>query len=257
MKKYITLMTFALSMALVLSLCAACSGQNHSDQPPLASGSVIVADDSIPDRAPNITGVVTGIADVREGVTMLVEIPGKNNTYADGRVYVTVTAKTIVQTNDKKPLEESHPIQPGDTVSVWYSGNSTGTSPEYAMAQGVRVTSRVEDQLLTVKLGDATVMASPTEGDVTRTDIKPLLYGSYLIYPGEGNLYIGFPKAAIALSATALPLREGENGYHLKADPERMLLEVPANMTAGEYLVTLKIDYENGADYYMFTLNVQ
>lgn len=242
----------------MISVCASCSGEDNSGQPPLASGSVIVADESIPDRAPNITGVVTGVARVREGVTLLVEIPGKNNAYADGRVYVTVTSKTIVETDEKKRLDDAASIAPGDTVSVWYSGNSTGTSPEYAMAHGVRITSRVEDMLLKIGLGDTVVMASPAEGEVTSTDIKPLLYGSYLIWTGEGRLHVDFTKKVTALSAVAMPLKASEeSSYHLKADTVGMTLEVPANITVGEYLVTLKVDYDEGADYYVFTLNVQ
>lgn len=257
MKKYISLFSLALLPALIISFCASCSGQNNSNQPPLASGSVIVADDSIPDRAPNITGVVTNVSCVREGIVMLVEIPGQNNTYADGRVYVTVSSKTIAERDNKQRFSDPKEITPGDTVSVWYSGSATGTSPEYAMAQGVRVTSRVEDFLLTARLGDTTVMASPTEGEVTSTDIKPLLYGSYLIYTGEGNLYLDYTKKATALSATAIPLKSGESGYHFKADAESMTCEIPANMTSGEYAVTVKVDYEGGADYYLFTLRAQ
>ena len=256
MRKYMPFFSFALALALIVSVCASCSGQS-SGQPPLASGSVIVADDSIPDRTPNITGVVTSVAYVREGVTILVEIPGKNNTYADGRVYVTITSRTIVEAGGKKHLDDPQAISPGDTVSVWYYGTSTGTSPEYAMAQAIRVTSRVEDLLLTVKLNDSTVMASPAEGEVTLTDIRPLLYGSYLIYGGEGNLHINFTKRAVALSANAVPLEPNGSSYHLKADAESMICEIPANIGKGEYNVTLKVDYEDGADYYVFTLSVR
>lgn len=256
MRKYISFLSMALSLALLLSVCASCSGQDHSDQPPLASGSVIVADDSIPDRTPNITGVVTNVSRVREGAVILVELPGKNNTYADGRVYVTVTSRTVVESADKQRFDDPTGIAPGSTVSVWYSGSATGTSPEYAMAQGVRVTSQVEDFLLTARLGGATVMASPVEGEVTSTDIKPLLYGSYLIYNGEGNLYLHFTKKVTALSANAIPLTSGEASYHLKADAESMTCEIPANMAKGEYTVTVNVDYDGGADYYMFTLNV-
>lgn len=256
MRKYISYLSMALSLALLLSVCASCSGQDHSDQPPLASGSVIVADDSIPDRTPNITGVVTNVSYVREGTVMLVEIPGKNNTYADGRVYVTVTPHTVVESADKQRFDDPTDIAPGSTVSVWYSGSSTGTSPEYAMAQGVRVTSQVKDFLLTAKLGGTTVMTSPTESEVTSSDIKPLLYGSYLIDTGEGNLYLNFTKKVTALTANAIPLKAGEASYHLKADAKNMTCEIPANMASGEYTVTVKVDYDGGADYYMFTLCV-
>lgn len=257
MKKYKSFFSLALALALVISVCASCSDHNGSNQPPLASGSVIVADDSIPDRAPNIKGVVTSVTYVREGITMLVEVPGNNDAYADGGVYVTLTSRTVVETENKQRFKDYTAISPGDTVSVWYYGSSTTTSPEYAMAQGVRVTSRVEDLLLTVRLNNTTIMASPAEADVTSTDIKPLLYGSYLVYTGEGNLYIDFTKKAMAVSGYAAALKEGGSSYHMKANAESMTCEIPANMAKGEYNVTLKVDYEDGADYYMFTLSIQ
>lgn len=260
-RKIITMTALALTVALTLSVCTACKGRGGSNQPPLASGSVIVADDSIPDRAPNITGMVTGVAKVREGVTVLVEIPGKNNTYADGRVYVTVTNRTILEDADKKRLTGTAAILPGDMVSVWYSGNATGTTPEYAVAQGLRVTSNAvgqdEDLLLTIRLGDTEIMASPAEGEVTRTDVKPLLYGSYLIYTGEGVLHLGYGGTVKEIAANAVPLTAGETAHHLRTDASAMTCEVPANMTAGEYLVTVRMDDSDGADYYMFTLRVQ
>ena len=256
-KRMIAVAALSLTTVLLLGFCTACKGKGESGQPPLASGSVIVADDSIPDRAPNITGVVTSVSKAREGVTVLVELPGKNNTYADGRVYVSVTGRTILQGADKQRLSGVGDIRPGDMVAVWYSGSSTGTSPEYAVAQGVRVTSHVEDLLLTVRLGDTVVMTSPAEGEVTKTDIKPLLYGSYLIYTGEGALHLGLTGAVREIAAGAVPLTAGGSAHHLKADAASMTLEIPANMTAGDYLVTVKVDDSEGANYYLFTLSVQ
>ena len=258
MKPTISLISLVLAATLLLSVCVSCRGEDTSGQPPLASGSVIVADDSIPDRAPNITGVVTAVTAVREGVTLLVEIPGKKNTYADERVYVTVTSHTIVETGDRHRLDDAASIAPGDTVSVWYTGSAAGTSPAYATAHGVRVTARVEDMLLKLRLGGTEIMASPAENEVTATDIKPLLYGSYLVWPGEGTIHLSFPKKVTALSATATPLKiQTEGSYHLKTDAAGLLLEVPANLPSGESLVSLRVDYEEGTDYYMFLLHVR
>ena len=73
MKKML-IITAALLSAMTL-LCACAGGVNDPVQPPLASNSVIVADDSIPDGiSPNITGVITSISEVRDGIMILVEI---------------------------------------------------------------------------------------------------------------------------------------------------------------------------------------
>ena len=173
---------FFLTVAFIVSLTLICScgvGGDY-DQPPLASNSVIVADDSIPEGvSPNITGVITSISEVRDGIMILVEIPDAKNTYSDNRYYVTVTAKTVAENNDKTRCSSYRELATGDTVSVWFTGGSTGTTPEYAVAQGVRITSKVEDLLMTVKLGGNVIMASPTAGEVTSTDIKPLLCSSH------------------------------------------------------------------------------
>lgn len=254
MKKALSVLLIAALIPIFSTACG--SKTNNPDQPPLASGSVIVADDTIPDSSPNISGVVTGIAYVREGIVMLVEIPDKSNNYADGRVYVTVTSKTVIESENKTRYDSYNYITPGDTVSVWYSGNATGTSPEYAMARGVRVTAQVEDLLLTVRHGDTTIMASPAEGEVTSTDIRPLLYGSYLIWSGEGNLHTRFAKKPKAVSASAVSIKSGETTFHFKSETEDVL-ELPATMPQGEYTVTVKAEYEESADYYIFTLCIQ
>ncbi len=252
------LLATVLTATLVLLSVTAC-GSHQSGQPPLASGSVIVADDSIPDVAPNISGVVTSMTRVRDGVTMLVEIPGKNNSYMGDKVYVSVTSKTVIESENKTRYDNPEQIIPGDTVSVWYSGQSTGTTPAYAMAQGVRVTSQVEDLLLTVRHGETTVMASPAEGEVTSSDIHPLFYGSYLISHGEGNLFMYFAKQPIKVSATAISasVKEDTATYHFKIDNRNLTAEIPANLSQGEYIVTVKAEYEDNADYYIYTLSIQ
>ncbi len=252
------LLSAILTAALVLLSVTAC-GSRKSDQPPLASGSVIVADDSIPDVAPNISGVVTSMTRVRDGVTLLVEIPGKNNSYMGDKVYVTATSKTVVESESKTRYDDPEQIIPGDTVSVWYSGSSTGTTPAYAMAQGVRVTSQVEDLLLTVRHGETTVMASPAEGEVTSSDIHPLFYGSYLVSHGEGNLFLYFAKKPMKISATAVSASSKEDAtpYHFKSDDSSLTAEIPANLPQGDYTVTVKAEYEDSADYYIFTLSIR
>ena len=77
------LLIFTAALLTVITLLNACSmGGKDLDQPPLASNSVIVADDSIPEGiSPNITGVVTSISEVRDGIMILVEIPDAKNTY--------------------------------------------------------------------------------------------------------------------------------------------------------------------------------
>ncbi len=252
------LLSAVLTLALVLIPLTAC-GNHTSDQPPLASGSVIVADDSIPDVAPNISGVVTGMTRVRDGVTLLVEIPGQNNSYMGEKVYVTATSKTVVESERKTRYDDPEQIIPGDTVSVWYTGSSTGTSPEYAMAQGIRVTSRVEDLLLTIRHGETTVMASPAEGEVTSSDIHPLFYGSYLISRGEGDLFMYFAKKPVRIGATAVSASSKEDAatYHFKTYNSSLTAEIPANLAPGDYTVTVKAEYEDSADYYIFTLSIR
>ena len=99
--KRILILTAAALMAMTL-ICSCGYGANDPNQPPLASNSVIVADDSIPDGiSPNITGVITSISEVRDGIMILVEIPDAKNVFSDNRYYVTVTAKTVVENKDK------------------------------------------------------------------------------------------------------------------------------------------------------------
>lgn len=258
MKKYLSLL---LASMLFLTLFTTACSDNDTSQPPLASGSVIVADDSIPDISPNISGIVTNISYVREGITLLIEIPEQNKNSAEGKVYVSVTSKTVVEDKDKKRYANINEIMPGDTVSVWFSGNSTGTSPEYAVAQGIRVMSHMEELLLSVRLSDSVIMASPAEGEVTSTDLSPSLYGSYLITFGEGDLQLSFIKVPTNFTVSAISTVTNENGqnsiYHFKCDIESSSCEIPSNMESGEYIVSVKAEYSEGADYYIFTLCAQ
>lgn len=251
------LMLTAAALAALTLLCACGTDGNDPSQPPLASNSVIVADDSIPDGiSPNITGVVTSISEVREGMVMLVEVPDAKKTYGDNRVYVTVTGKTVLEAQDKTRYQSYSQISPGDTVSVWFTGISTGTTPEYAVAQGVRVTSRVEDQLMTVRHHDSVIMASPTAGEVTSGDYKPLLYGSYLITDGNGTLCTGFVKKPVNIVAYAVSAQSGET-FYLSGDGSIDELELPGTLTDGEYTVTVKAEFEDSSDYFVFTLSVR
>lgn len=252
--KKILLLSAALLMAMTL-VCSCAGGTNDPDQPPLASNSVIVADDSIPEGiSPNITGVVTSISEVRDGIMVLVEIPDAKNAYSENRYYITLTGKTVVENPDKTRCESIRALTPGDTVSVWFTGSPTGTTPEYAVAQGVRITSKVDDLLMTVRHGENFIMASPTAGEVTSTDIKPLLYGSYLITDGNGTLSLGFAKEPANITASAVSSENGETIY-LPGDLHE--LELPGTVKAGEYTVTVKAESESGADYYIFLLSVR
>ena len=255
MKKLIKVTAAVIVMLTLMSGCG--SGINDPDQPPLASNSVIVADDSIPEGiSPNITGVITSTCEVRDGIMILVEIPDAKNTYSENRYYVTVTGKTVIQDENKKRSESYCELTPGNTVSVWFTGTSTGTMPEYAVAQGVRITSRVEDLLMTVHHGESVIMASPTSGEVTSTDIKPLLYGSYLITDGNGNLNLCFAKTPVRIIASAVSQKNGETIF-LATDSGISELELPGTLEIGDYLVTVKAEYDDSEDYYVFTLSIR
>ncbi|MBQ9901544.1 MAG: hypothetical protein IJM51_04050 [Clostridia bacterium] len=253
--KRLLILTAAVWMAMTL-MCS-CGGGKDSNQPPLASNSVIVADDSIPEGiSPNITGVITSISEVRDGISVLVEIPDAKNAYSDNRYYVTVTGKTVLENKDKVRCESYREISPGDTVSVWFKGGTTGTSPDYAVAQGVRITSKVDDLLMTVRHGESVVMASPTVGEVTSTDIKPLLYGSYLITDGNGILSLDFAKPPVSVTASAISVETGESVY-LPSSGSVTELEIPGTLNEGDYTVTVKAESDEGADYYIFILSVR
>ena len=254
--KRILILTAAALMAMTL-ICSCGYGTNDPNQPPLASNSMIVADDSIPDGiSPNITGVITSISEVRDGIMILVEIPDTKNVYSDNRYYVTVTAKTVVENKDKVRCENYREIAPGDTVSVWFKGGTTGTTPEYAVAQGLRITSKVDDLLMTVHHGESIIMASPTAGEVTSADIKPLLYGSYLITDGNGILTLDFAKPPVSVTASAVSAQNGETVY-LSSSGSMNELEIPGALSSGEYTVTVKAESDNGADYYVFIISVR
>ena len=257
MKKTV-LFTAAVLTAITL-LCSCGYGRKDPDQPPLASNSVIVADDSIPDGvSPNINGVITGISEVREGIMLLVEIPDTKNNYSENMFYVTVTKSTVVENAEKKRCEDYRALTPGDTVSVWFTGISTGTTPEFAVAHGIRVTAKVDDLLMTVRLGGSVIMASPTAGEITSTDINPLLYGSYLISDvnSSGMLTLSFAKEPQTVTAYATSLENGETIY-LANDGNICELELPGTLKAGEYTVTVKAESEDSADYYNFVLSVR
>lgn len=254
--KKMPIITAAILIAFSL-LCSCAGGGNESEQPPLASNSVIVADDSIPEGiSPNITGVVTSISEVRDGITILVEIPDAGNMYSDNRYYVTVTGKTVVEQSDKTRCESIRELTAGDTVSVWFTGSSTGTSPDYAVAQGVRITSKIDDLLMTVNHGKTVIMASPTAGEVTSTDIKPLLYGSYLVTDGNGTLALGFAKTPVRVTAAAVSNQNGDTVY-FPSSGNLSELELPGTLTEGEYTVTVKAEGDDSADYYIFILSVR
>ena len=251
---------FVFTVALLIAITIVCScgsGEKDPNQPPLASNSVIVADDSIPEgTSPNITGVITSISEVRDGISVLVEIPDAKNSYTDNRYYVTVTGKTVVENSNRIRCESYRELAPGDTVSVWFTGGSTGTTPEYAVAQGVRITSKVDDLLMTVRHGESVIMASPTAGEVTSTDIMPLLYGSYLITDGNGSLLLDFANAPASVTASAESNENGETVY-LTLSGGVNELELPGTLKEGEYTVTVKAEGDDSADYYLFILSVR
>ena len=261
-KRAAVLTAAILTAAALLSSCmTACSSGTQTPQPPLASGSVIVADDTIPDSVPNMVGVVTSVTEVRDGCTLLVEVPGKNNSYTDGRVYVSVTSKTLVESAENVRFDTPGRILPGDTVSVWYSGRSTGTTPEYAVAQGILITARNTDLLLAVRHGTTTVMASPGSGEeVTASDVKPLLYGSYLLSHGEGFIYLQMTPRPARIRVSAIPMGSGSGSagtvYHLSADVGTMTAEIPANMPPGDYIVHVHTENADNADDFIFILSV-
>ena len=255
MKKIIAVTAAALVFMTLLCAC----GENNPDdiQPPLASNSVIIADDSIPEGiSPNITGIVTSISEGREGVVILVEIPDAGSKFSDSRIYVTITSKTIVESDDKSRYDNFREINPGDTVSVWFTGISTGTSPGYAVAQGVRVTSKINELKMTVRHGENVIMASPSAGEITSSDIRPVLYGSYIISDGSGSLFLSFAKEPVSVSASAVSTQTGETIF-IAENSKTTELDLPGTLTAGEYTVTVKADYDSSADYYMFVLSVR
>ena len=247
----------AAALAVMTLLCACGNNDGGNIQPPLASNSVIVADDSIPEGiSPDITGVVTGISEVREGIVILVEFPDSKSKYAENSVYVTLTSRTIVESADKIRCESFREINPGDTVSVWFTGISTGTTPGYAVAQGIRVTAKVDELMMTVSYGGNRIMASPAGGEVTSSDIRPVLYGSYLITDGSGSLFLGFAKEPAGISASAVSAVSGETIFLADAAKTNEL-ELPGTLTTGDYTVTVKVDYEDRTDFFMFTLSVR
>lgn len=262
MKRYL-----AVFLALMLIFTVGCSDDGDS-QPPLASGSVIITDDVIPDVAPNISGTVTRIASVREGLTLLVEIPDSNKNSAEGKFYVTVTSSTVIEDKDKKTYDDIKKITVGDTVSVWFSGDATNTSPTYAVARGVRIMSHTSDRVLLIKANASTAMASPIESEVSSSDIKPLHYGSYVTASAEGKVLLRFSEVPINFSVS-IPTLDTKAESELVADADKvqcMPLEcsiedysctVPADLESGEYIAEVRAEYLNETDYYIFLLCVE
>ena len=139
---------------------------------------------------------------------------------------------------------------------VWFTGISTGTSPGYAVAQGVRVTSKINELKMTVRHGENVIMASPSAGEITSSDIRPVLYGSYIISDGSGSLFLSFAKEPVSVSASAVSTQTGETIF-IAENSKTTELDLPGTLTAGEYTVTVKADYDSSADYYMFVLSVR
>ncbi len=256
MKKYLTL----LLATMIIFTASSCSDVDNTDQPPLASNSVIVTDDSIPDVAPNLSGMVTNISYVREGMTMLLETSGKNNNSPEGKVYVSVTSRTIVENSAKEKYTSFNDIKLGDTLSVWYLGNSTATTPMYAVASGVRVMSSV-DSLLSVKLNNSVIMATSVESLVSNSDITTQLYGSYMVAEAGGRLEFDFVNTsplhyAVKLVPTNKELRE--TNTILFDFGREMIHTLPQDIAEGEYIAEVTAVYsEAQSNYYIFTLCVQ
>ncbi len=261
MKKYLALL-LAVMFMFTLPSCS----DNDTDQPPLASNSVIVTDDSIPDVAPNLSGTVTSITYNREGLNMLIE-PSENSTNSpDGKVYVFVSSKTRVEDGNREKYEDINDIKLGSTVSVWYSGNATGTSPAYAVASGVRVQSwSFEYNVVSVKLNNSIILASPIQSVVSSSDIKPQFYGSYLVaQPGSklefdfaDTLPDQFSVSLIPANTAASAEEETEsNTVSFDCDMHDRTCTLPEDLAAGEYIVEINVLYDEPT-YYIFTLRVQ
>lgn len=262
MKKYLALL---LAVMLIFT-ASSCSG-NETDQPPLASNSVIVTDDSIPDVAPNLSGMVTSITYDREGLNMLIE-PSENTTNSpEDKVYVFVSSKTRVENHDREKYEDFNDIKLGDTVSVWYSGSSTGTTPAYAVASGVRVQSWSFDyNVVSVKLSNSIILASPVQSAVSSSDIKPQFYGSYLVAHPGSKLQLdfvdtwpnGFSVSLIPANTAGENAEEGSTPDTISFDygMHDRVCTLPTDLAEGEYIVEINVLYGAPA-YYIFTLRIQ
>lgn len=263
MKKYLTLL-----LAAMLVFSASSCSNGDTDQPPLASNSVIVTDDSIPDVAPNISGTVTSITYDREGLNMLIEPSEKSTNSPENKVYVFVSSKTRVEDVNREKYENLNEIKLGSTVSVWYSGNAAGTSPAYAVASGVRVQSgSFEHNAVSVKLNNSIILASNVQSAVSSSDIKPQFYGSYLVAQPGSMLEFDFADTwpnefSVSLIPTnAATSQNAEEGAELNTvsfnyGMNDRVCTLPDNLAKGEYIVEINLLYDTPS-YYIFTLRVQ
>lgn len=263
MRKYLTLL-----LAAMLIFTASSCAKGDTDQPPLASNSVIVTDDSIPDVAPNLSGTVTSITYNREGLNMLIE-PSENSTNSpEGKVHVFVSSKTRVEDGNHEKYENFNDIKLGSTVSVWYAGNATTTAPAYAVASGVRVQSwSFEYNIVSVKLNNSIILASPVQSAVSSSDINPQFYGSYLIAQPCDKMEFNFTdtlpnefsvRLIPTITAADKNADEGSTPDTISFDYviNDRVCTLPDDLPKGEYIVEINVFY-GAPTYYIFTLRVQ
>ena len=138
------LLLFLLALIFVLSI-AACSHEEETSLPPVASGSVVVTPQApIPTSVePSIRGVITRINYSAESTEILVEYFKDNDSeekqeYASDKALVKLDANTSIATDRDETLAISS-LSIGSTVEVWFSNTPAESYPTLAYGQAVRV----------------------------------------------------------------------------------------------------------------------
>lgn len=134
------LIIFLMALFIVLSI-AACSHDEESTLPPVASGSVVVTPQApIPTSVePSIKGFVTRINYSAESTEILVEyFRDGEPEYPYEKAIVKLDANTSIATDRDETLAISS-LTVGSTVEVWFSETPVESLPILAYGQAVRV----------------------------------------------------------------------------------------------------------------------
>ena len=141
------LLFFMLALLFVVSI-AACSHEEESTLPPVASGSVVVTPQApIPTSVePSIRGFVTRINYSAESTEILVEYYHDENEepqYAWDKALVKIDGNTAIATDRDETLAPSS-LTIGSIVEVWLGDTPAESYPVLAYGQAVRVITTSE-----------------------------------------------------------------------------------------------------------------
>ena len=163
------LIFFLLALLFVVSI-AACSHEEESTLPPVASGSVVVTPQApIPTGVePSIRGFVTRINYSAESTEILVEYYHDENeepAYQYDKALVKIDGNTAIATDRDETLAVSS-LTVGSTVEVWFNDTPADSFPMLAYGQAVRVITTSDNLCGVTELPQLSVVSGASAATV-------------------------------------------------------------------------------------------